>query len=56
MDVIPAKAGSSTAELVIHLALKRWDNVKMDPRLRGDDHRKNQSTFAQQQPRLPPLR
>jgi hypothetical protein len=37
-DVIPAKAGPSTAKLVIHFALDDASNeIKMDPRFRGDD-------------------
>jgi len=35
--VIAAKAGLSTAELVIHLLLLRLSKIKMDCRFRGSD-------------------
>jgi hypothetical protein len=40
--VIPAKAGFSTAELVIHFCV--WSKVKMDSRFRANDG--NLETFA----------
>jgi len=41
--VIPAKAGLSTAELVIHLL--RLIKIKMDSRFRGNDVQMNSGTL-----------
>jgi hypothetical protein len=44
IGVIPAKAGLSTAELVIHFALEAIRQIKMDSRFRGNDDMKNRSS------------